>query len=299
MSGMRVLDIDDQGRLLIAVTDGDRRRLVEAGGKGAAGELTAATDLTAARYLPGERKVVVQHGDPGQLSLLKIGGRLRPLVGSPTHATELLAVLPGRIVYRTNRKHRLLYTVAIRNVLVGEEVAVYDRGGAVLEAAVSPNSRYIAIRLPRKLVLVDTMPVTEDDHVRLISPEPAERGRRNLRWLPDSTRLVATEYEADTARVVRYDVASESWHPVVVSLAADTTGWVAPDGRRVAVASANRLAFHQTENGRFLRAAELPAEITEDGFLWSPDSRAVAATTATGEIVRVTADSAGVETVSA
>ncbi|WP_018683943.1 hypothetical protein [Actinokineospora enzanensis] len=291
MAGMRVLDVDEQGRLLVAVTDGDQVRLVELA-KGRRAELTAATGLTAAKYLPGERLVVIQHGDPAQLSLLRVGKRITPLMGSTGHATELLGVLPGRIVYRTNRRHRLLYSIVIRNVLFGEEVAVYDRGGAVIEAAVSPNSRYIAIRLPRKLVLVDTMPVTEDDHVRLISPEPAERGRRNLRWLPDSARLIATEYDEDSTRIVRYDVASESWHPVAVSLPTNSTGWVAPDGRRIAIASGTTLMFHQTDNGRFLRSAELPAPIAEDAFLWSPDSRSVAVSTVTGEIAVVQADSA-------
>ncbi|SDD86030.1 TolB-like translocation protein [Actinokineospora iranica] len=294
MSGMRVLDIDERGRLLTAVAEGDQVRLAEIDAKGVRGDLTVASGITTAKYLPGERKVVVQHGEPAQLSLLTVGGKLAPLLGSPTHSTELLGVLPGRIVYRANRRHRLLYSVVIRNVLVGEEQAVYDRGGAVIEAAVSPNSRHIAIRLPRKLLLVDTMPVTEDDHVRLISPEPAERGRRNLRWLPDSGRLVATEYTESTARIVRFDVASESWHPLVVSLDQSTTGWVAPDGRRVAVAAGPRIAFHRAEDGAFLREAELPGDIAPDAFLWSPDSSRVALTTTLGQLAVVEADTAAV-----
>ncbi|GLZ40888.1 hypothetical protein [Actinokineospora sp. NBRC 105648] len=294
MSGLRVLDIDERGRLLIAAAEDDQVRLVETDAKGARKELAVATGVTTAKYLPGERKVVVQHGTPAQLSLLPVGGKITPLVGGPDHATELLGVLPGRIVYRANRRHRLLFSVVIRNVLVGEEQAVYDRGGAVVEAAVSPNSRYIAIRLPRKLVLVDTMPLTEDDHVRLISAEPAERGRRNLRWLPDSTRLVATEYEPDTARVVRFEVTSESWHPLVVSLSPTAIGWVAPDGRRVAVVEGDRISFHQTENGRFLRAATLSGAVAEDGFLWSPDSRSVAVTTVDGSLSVVEAESAAI-----
>ncbi|GAA3025112.1 hypothetical protein Aglo01_18220 [Actinokineospora globicatena] len=292
---MRVLDVDEQERLLIALSDADQVRLVEVDAKGKSRELAVVPEATTARYLPGERKVVVQHGTPARLSLVRVGGKLTPLVGSADHANELLGVLPGRIVYRTNRKHRLLYSVVIRNVLVGEEQAVYDRGGAVIESAVSPNSRYIAIRLPRKLVLVDTMPVTEDDHVRLISPEPATRGRVNLRWLPDSTRLTAVEYEAESARVVRYDVASESWHPLVVSLDPTAQGWTAPDGRRVAVAVGNELSFYQADNGRFLRSATIDGEIAD--FLWSPDSRTVALRTATGENAVVQAESAAVRQV--
>ncbi|MBM7771334.1 hypothetical protein JOD54_001538 [Actinokineospora baliensis] len=298
MSGMRVLDVDEQERLLISLPGVGAAapvRLVEVDAKGATRELAQVPDLTTARYLPGERKVVLQHGTPAHLSLVKVGGKVTALVGADDHATELLGVLPGRIVYRTNRKHRLLYSVVIRNVLVGEEQAVYDRGGSVIEAAVSPNSRYVAIRLPRKLVLVDTMPVTEDDHVRLISPEPAERGRRNLHWLPDSARLTAVEYEPGSARVVRFDVGSESWHPVVVSLDPRAHGWTAPDGRRVAIAVGGELSLYQTDNGRFLRSAVVGAEIED--LLWSPDSRAVAVRTVADEVAVVQADSATVRQV--
>ncbi|WP_436493239.1 hypothetical protein [Actinokineospora sp. HUAS TT18] len=287
MSGMRVLDVDERERLLIAVG----QDLAEVDAKGTRRDLVRVPDVTAARYLPSERKIVIQHGTPARLSLLRIGGRLTPLLGSPDHATELLDVLPGRVVYRANRRHRLLFTVVIRNVLVGEEQAVYDRGGSVLEAAVSPNSRYIAIRLPRKLILVDTMPETEDDHVRLISAEPATLGRRNLRWLPDSTRLVATEYGESEAKVVRWAVGSDSWTPVVASLSPGVEALVAPDGRRMAVVDGARIAFHQAENGHFLRAAELPAEV--DDFRWSPNSRSVAVSM-TGAAALVAADRATV-----
>ncbi|WP_026423837.1 hypothetical protein [Actinokineospora inagensis] len=294
MSETRVLDVDEQGRLLIAVSDADHTRLVEVDAEDGRRELAGVPGFASARYLPGERKAVVQHGAPAQLSLLRVGGKLTHLVGADDHDTELLGVLPGRVVYRTNRKHRLLYSVVIRNVLVGEEQAVYDRGGAVVAAAVSPNSRYIAIRLPRKLVLVDTMPVTEDDHVRLISPEPATRGRADLSWLPDSSRLVATEYDADSARVVRFDVTSASWHPAIVSLDPSARSWTAPDGRRTAVATGSELAFYQADNGRHLRAADLDGAITD--FRWSPDSLTLAVNTTAG-IAVVAADTAAVRQV--
>lgn len=298
MSGMRVLDVDERERLLISVTEGDQARLVEIDAKGVRRNLATVAGLSAAKYLPGDRKIVVQHGKPAHLSLLRIGSGLTPLLGAADHDTELLGVLPGRIVYRANRRHRLLFTVIIRNVLVGEEQAVYDRGGAVLEAAVSPNSRYIAIRLPRKLLLVDTMPVTEDDHVRLISPEPADAGRRDLRWLPDSMRLVATEYTADGARIVRYKVGGEEWEPLVPSLPAGSQARLAPDGRRIAVVDGPRISFHQTENGRFLRSADLPTPVSPDGVVWSPSSRTVAVTTDSGDAALVAADSARIRPIS-
>ena len=179
--------------------------------------------------------------------------------------------------------------MVIRNVFVGEEQAVYARGGDVRAAAVSPNSRYIAIRLPRKLILVDTMPVTEDDHVRLIGPEPAGGGHQHLSWLPDSVRLVAT---ADGA-VSRYDVERGTWEPLVSGLGPDAVGAIAPDGRRLAIVDGGRVAFHHAGTGDFLRAAEVDAH---GAPVWTPDSATVAVTTAEG-IATVVAQSAFVKTV--
>lgn len=294
MLGLRALDVDDRGRLLVSAAGGGRTRLVEVDVKGAT-ELFSAPGPVVGRYLPGERKVVAQHGDPARLELLRVGGKPASLVGSGDHATELLGVLPGRVVYRANPRHRLLFEVVIRNVLVGEEQAVYDRGGDVVEAAVSPNSRHVAIRLPRKLILVDTMPVTEDDHVRLICPEPADGGHRELRWLPDSTRLVATEHSAQGATVACYDVGKQEWRPLVTSLPPAASAAAAPDGRRIAVVDGHRISLHHTDTGRFLRAAELPGPVV-GGAVWSPDSRSVAAGLSDSVAV-VAADSAAVRTV--
>jgi hypothetical protein len=289
MSGNRVLDAAD--RVLVG-TDGG---LIELDAAGAATPLTPATGE--ARYLPGTTDVVHQDGD-GITVLTRGSGRgwsrgsakpkSKPLLRAD-HTVQLLGVLPGRVVYRANPRHRLLWDVVIRNVFVGEEQAVYDRGGDVHTAAVSPNSRYIAIRLPRKLILVDTMPLTEDDHVRLIGPEPADGGHRHLSWLPDSVRLVAT---ADGA-VSRYDVERGSWEPLVSGLGPDAVGVIAPDGRRLAIVDGGRVAFHHAGTGDFLRAAEVDAHGPP---VWTPDSATVAVATA-GGIATVVAQSAFVKTV--
>ncbi|UVS76541.1 hypothetical protein [Actinokineospora sp. UTMC 2448] len=263
MSGIRVLDAAD--RLLISTDDG----LVELDTTGRATPLGPAGGE--ARYLPGTRDVVYQDGPA---LMLRERGRTRRLV-SADHAVELLGVLPGRVVYRANPRHRLLWDVMIRNVFVGEEQAVYTRGGDVRSASVSPNSRHIAIRLPRKLVLVDTMPVTEDDHVRLICPEPADGGHHHLSWLPDSARMIAN---AD-GEVSRYDVERDTWEPLVTGLTPDAVAVAAPDGRRLAVVDDGRVSFHHAGTGDFLRAAELDAH---GAPVWTPDSTTVAVATADG-----------------
>ncbi|GAA4412802.1 hypothetical protein GCM10023148_06780 [Actinokineospora soli] len=272
MSGTRVLDAAD--RILVG-TDGG---LIEVDAAGRSTPLAATTGE--ARYLPGTRDVVHQDGPT---ITLRSRGRAKPLRKSD-HAVELLGVLPGRVVYRANPRHRLLWDVVIRNVLVGEEQTVYSRGGDVRAAAVSPNSRYIALRLPRKLLLVDTMPVTEDDHVRLICPEPADGGHHHLTWLPDSVRLVATA----GGEVTRYDVEHGTWEPLVTDLGADAVGVPAPDGRRLAVVDGGRVSFHHAGTGDFLRAAEVGAL---GAPVWTPDSATVAVATPDG-VATVVAQSA-------
>ncbi|MFC7612420.1 hypothetical protein ACFQV2_00775 [Actinokineospora soli] len=114
MSGTRVLDAAD--RILVG-TDGG---LIEVDAAGRSTPLAATTGE--ARYLPGTRDVVHQDGPT---ITLRSRGRAKPLRKSD-HAVELLGVLPGRVVYRANPRHRLLWDVVIRNVLVGEEQTVYS-----------------------------------------------------------------------------------------------------------------------------------------------------------------------------
>lgn len=277
MSGNRVLDAVD--RILVGTGGG----LFEVDAAGTATPIAASSGE--ARYLPGTRDIVHQDG---ATVLMRSRGRTKPLV-TADHTVELLGVLPGRVVYRANPRHRLLWDVVIRNVFVGEEQAVYSRGGDVRAAAVSPNSRYIAIRLPRKLILVDTMPVTEDDHVRLICPEPATGGHHHLSWLPDSERLVATA----GGEVSRYDVERGTWEPLVSGLGDDAVGTVAPDGRRLAIVDDGRVAFHHAGTGDLLRAAEVDAH---GAPVWTPDSATVAVATPDG-VATVVAQSAFVKSI--
>jgi len=257
--------VDEQRRVLL-VEDG---RLIEVDGTSSS---VLMRDATAARYLPGERTVVAQHGRVPRLSVLRPGGRPRDLVGGGEFACELLGVLPGRVVYRTNRRHRLLFDVVIRSVLLGEEQAVYRRGGAVQEAAVSPNSRHVAVRLPHKLQLVDTMPVTEDDQVRLLSTEAAGGGHRHLHWLPDAKRLVASVSAEDSTDVTRYDLTKRAWTTLVGTPVAGAVGVPSPDGRLLAVAGGTALSVHLASNGNVRHEMALGDTADVSSLTWTPDS---------------------------
>ena len=111
---------------------------------------------------------------------------------------RLLDVLPGRIVYATNRRNGVDFDVVIRSVVTGAEQVVYDRGGMVQEVEASPDSRYLALTLPGsrplsdQVVLIDTMPATEGEHVRALTAVDADARNTHLRWLPRSAGLVVS-----------------------------------------------------------------------------------------------------------
>jgi hypothetical protein len=274
---MRVFDIDDDAHVLI----GDDTALAEIDPEtGVATELVRVPALGNARYLPGEQKIVIEHGRPPQLSVLSLRGKgsLKTLVAVPDASAELMDALPGRVVYRTNQRTKLEFDVVIRNVFMGEEQAVWDRGGEVREAAVSPDSRFVAVRLPDELVLVATMPETEDDHVFQVAVEPGTGGHHNLHWLADGTRLIATKVGAERTEVQSYYLTQERWVSLVPDAGRGAEVVPSPDGSLLAVAVGSRIFLHSAESGEPLRTVELPGPVT-GRLRWSPNSIAIALST--------------------
>lgn len=252
-----MLDVDDQGRVLTA----SGGALIETG-TGAANTLADGLGVRTAMYLPGERAVVVEHGDPPRISLL--------WPDDPHHVDDLegrlLDVLPGRIVYCDANSD-----VIIRNVLTGEEQAVYDRGGTVLEATVSPDSRFVVVRLTDDLLMVATMPETEDDHVVPVPGRAPGAQYRHLHWLPDGTSLVAVS----RGELFRYDLEDEDWHSLFSLPDKDSRALPAPDGHRIAVTGDGTLALYGMD-GAVLFEAAAPGVTPDTSVAWSPDSAAVA-----------------------
>src|ERR1044072_4767253 len=207
---MRVFDIDDDAHVLI----GNDSALAEIDPEtGVAAELVRVPALGGARCLPGERKVVVEYDRPTRLLLLSLRGKrsMGGVVALPDASAQLVDALPGRVVYRTNERAKLEFDVRIRNVFMGEEHAVWDSGGEAREAAVSPDSRFVAVRLPDELVLVAPMPETEDDHLFRVAQESGTGGHHGLHWLPDRTRLIATKVGEDRTEVQSSYVTPERW----------------------------------------------------------------------------------------
>jgi dipeptidyl aminopeptidase/acylaminoacyl peptidase len=316
----RAFDVDDEGRVLAGWDESGSVQLVELAPDGSATPLTALPGPCSGRYLPGQRAIVVQHDAEGnersQLSLLRPDDvalpatpeALHPLVHDPAHKHDLIDVLPGRIVYRTNRRNGVDFDVVIRNVFTGEEETVYDRGNMVSAATVSADSRYVVLARPAvpafsdQLVLVDTMPETEDRRIRPLTAEHEHARNTHPHWLPGGTTLlVSSNRDRDLTGVARCDVHTGEWTWLVTSAEHDLLAWPSPDGRLLLVMAdddgASRLALHDTSTGEWLRDVDLPTDgwvrYPQPEPVWSPDSRFVAlsfsAPTVPGDVLRLDA----------
>ena len=341
VSQWRAFDTDGRGRVLAGSDASGATQLVElsgeqtageqtagelAAGEPAAGELTALPGAVSGRYVPGERTAVVQHDTGGdersQLSLLDLDAPrrgpaqladLRPLVRDPEHVHRLLDVLPGRVVYATNRRNGVDFDVVIRSALTGEEQVVYDRGGMVLEVAASPDSQYVVLTVPgrqamsEQLVLVNTMPITEHEHVRDLTPADEHARHTRVRWLPDASAVVVTTNAGrDRTGIARIDPDTGAYEWLVRDEHHDLTGWLSPDGATLLVHAnddgASRLSLHDAATGQLRSPVRLPAEgwctYPLPDPVWSPDSREVVlsfgSATTPGDVLAINAGTGAV-----
>lgn len=299
----RAFDVDDEGRVLAGSDDAGSVQLVELTDAGATAiALTALPGACRGRYLPGERAVVVEHDDGGnergQLSLLSLPvaapaglDELTPLVHDSAYVHRLLDVLPGRVVYTTNRRNGVDFDVVVRNVATGVEEVVYDGGGWAQAVAVSADTRYAVITVTGSaamaddLVLVDTMPETESDHVRELTEAGTPGQYAGARWLGGQDAfVVATDDTSDHTRIARYDLAADTWSTVVADEHHDLVCWPSPDGRLLLVErndeGASRLTLHEAVSGELVTELTLPGTgITVFPMpepVWSPNSRYLA-----------------------
>lgn len=293
----RAFDVDDTGRVLAGWDDSGSVQLVEIAVDGTTTTLTALPGSCAGRYLPGERCVVVQHDDDGneraQLSLLypDDGAELTPLVHDADYIHSLAGVLPGRVLYRTNRGNGIDFDVVLRSVSTGVEEVLYDGGGNVSSVAVSPSSRYTVVALvgaqpvSTRLLLVDALAVTVDTHLVELTGVDEHAGYENIHWLPDSSGFVVTSNrERDMAALARYDISSAELSWLVTDDAHELTGWLSPDGNTLLVERNNEgwseLALHDGHTGDYLTEVALPTPgVVTSPYpdpRFSPDSATVA-----------------------
>lgn len=302
-STWRAFDVDADGRMLAGSDETGSTQLVEITPDGTTTPLTALTGAVTGRYLPGQRAVIVQHDTDGderaQLSRLDLDRAeplpasfddLQPLVHDPHHVHRLLDVLPGRIVYATNRRNDVDFDVVVRSADTGEERVVYDAGGMVLDVAVSPDSHYLVVTVPAReplseqVVLVDTMPATPGgDVVALTDPDEHCR-HQHVCWKPDDSGvIVTTDTGRDLTGLAELDPRTGHRRWLVTSAEHDLTGWLSPDGSTLLVHTnddgASRLSLHDSD-GSPRRELALPVEgwcsFPVPTPVWSADSRYVA-----------------------
>jgi dipeptidyl aminopeptidase/acylaminoacyl peptidase len=286
-------DIDESGRVLIGNDESGSMQLRELTPDGQSIVLTDLGEPCWGRYLPGQRAVVVSADDGGseraQLWLRYVHVHdttpLVPLVTDPAYIHTLLDVGADRILYATNRRNGVDFDVVLRLVSSGEERVIWDGGGWIMAAALSPDGRYIAMQreslLPASTQLMlanldtgEVVPITDADQVG---------DWRAPRWLGGSV-LVSSDAGAEFHSVRRYDISAKSWRTVLDADGSDREAWPSPDGTRLAVVTsedgADRLAVYDLDGGPTLRG-HVDVALPHPGVInfranepcWSPDSR--------------------------
>ncbi len=300
-----LFDIDSEQRLLVGNDDSGSTQLYELSPDGGWTQLTDLGEPCSGRYLPGERAVVVSADTGGtertQLSLLRLdepagsdqagdagavgtAAGLQPVVHDPDFIHNLLDVQPGRLVYATNRRNSVDFDVVVHTLDTGQEQVLWDRGGWFTDARLSPDgqwlalSRLTAVAASSELLLVETatgqaVPITD-------AAEPGDWS--NLRWLPDSTGLLASsDAGAEFVSLRHFELAGRRWSTVAQAPECDVFGWPSPDGRQVAVVrsrdGADELAVSEWDVTGL--AAGRPVRFPHPGVLtfravpvWAPDS---------------------------
>jgi dipeptidyl aminopeptidase/acylaminoacyl peptidase len=289
-----LFDIDDSGRLLVGNDESGSTQLHEIAPDGTAAVLTDLGEPCWGRYLPGERAVVVSADDGGteraQLWLLRLdgSGELEPLVHEPAYIHRLLDVLPDRIVYATNRRNSVDFDVVVRAVSTGEEAVIWDGGGMVNTAAVSPGGRYIALQR-EALLAASTQLLLADaatGEVVEITDGTQSGDWTAPHWL-GGVLVAASDAGAEFHSVRAFEVATGSWKTMLDADGIDRCVWPSPDGQRLAVISsedgADRLTVYEVSGD----ALQDPVEVELPGvgvaafrteLVWSPDSASLGLT---------------------
>jgi dienelactone hydrolase len=250
-----LFDIDPAGRLLVGNDDSGSTQLYELAPDGGWTQLTDLGEPCTGRYLPGERAVVVSADTGGtertQLSLLRLDGTataagrladLEPVVHDPAFIHNLLDVQPDRLVYATNRRNGVDFDVVSRTLSTGAEQVLWDGGGWFSTARASADGRWVVLSRLTLLPASSELLLVEagTGQAEPITDAGVPGDWSNVRWLPDSSGLLASSDSGTEFLSLRhFELAGRRWSTVAGGSAggqdSDVYGWPAPDGRRLAV----------------------------------------------------------------
>jgi dipeptidyl aminopeptidase/acylaminoacyl peptidase len=189
-------------------------------------QLTSFPDPVTGQFVPGTRRVLVEHDNAGdehtQLSLLEAAGELEPLVHDSAfvHREPRLSRDGSLLAYATNRDNGVDWVIYVRSLQDGSERRAFGGDGVCAPAGFSPNSRFLAVLRDtdrsneNELYLVD---VSSGNAEHVSSGESHARFDEPV-WRADgSALLVATNEGRETKAVKRYDVNGRTWETVVES----------------------------------------------------------------------------------
>ncbi|WP_275003586.1 alpha/beta fold hydrolase [Promicromonospora iranensis] len=182
LTAWAVFDVDPEGRILAGNDESGSMQLVEIAPDGSRTQLTALPSRCSGRYVPGTRRVVVQHDNGGdektQLSLLDLAPwdasaaalpagpslpesrpaaaalpkhlpatleTLAPLVHDPEHKHDLADISADSVVFLTNRRDGVDFDLVVHDLATGTETTLYDGGGYLAAAVASHDRRSVAI----------------------------------------------------------------------------------------------------------------------------------------------------------
>ncbi len=233
LTAWAVFDVDPDGRILAGNDESGSMQLVEIAPDGVRTQLTALPSRCSGRYIPGTRRVVVQHDNGGdeqiQLSLLDLApasgavslpatlADLTSLVHDPAHRHDLADVSAESVVFLTNRRDGVDFDVVVHDLATGAETTLYDGGGYLVNAVASHDRRSVAITglssRPRSTqILIAGNGVAGNDAAggrTLAVTAPDEHAHHTqVGWTTDDDGLVmASDHEREFAAVVRVSAA--------------------------------------------------------------------------------------------
>jgi dipeptidyl aminopeptidase/acylaminoacyl peptidase len=285
-------DVDPAGNLLVGYDESGVRQIHLVGVDGSWRALTALDDTArAARFVPGGRQVVIEHdsgGDErGQLSLLDLDDSSRllsPLTHDLAYFHHLVDAKPGRVFFTTNRRNGVDFDLVMLDLASGDETTLYDGGGYLGSAHVSPDEHWAVVALAGgpgnsvQLLLVDVATKTVTELTGHDDPTYQE----GVSWLPDSSGfVVASDAGRERLALRRYDLGTASWGDLLVDDQHDLAGWVCPDGEHLLVGTTDdgvvTMALHKLKDASYLAQLALPIGgcaarlIVAPDPLWSAD----------------------------
>ncbi len=289
LTSWTVFDIDAAGRLLAGSDAGGSTQLVEIDPDGVHTPLTALPGACSGRYLPGQRRVVVEHDTDGnersQLSLLTVDPLpdkpvdlqgLEPFVRDPAYIHALVDVRDDEVVYRTNRRNGVDFDVLVRHVGTGDERTLYDAGGMVTRVDVDGDT--VAVTLASSQPCSSQVRMVRQGHLRDVTAPDDHAWHDTVTIVPGTdTVVMSSNHARDFRSVVRVD-GEDRWQTLVAADDHDLSVVPSPDGRHLLVVrhidGAHELALHAPD-GQLRTPITLPRRgvVTP---VWSPESNLLA-----------------------